>query len=327
MKITILGILSASVTLVACASHPSYQCNSSIQETTPTSRFNVNRADGVVFDEETKLIWKICAEGQRYSRGHCAGVASEITWDEAMQKYENKVDSWRLPSTEELQGLVEEQCKSPAINTAVFPNTPSSPFWSASQDEKNPAKARYLNFFHGRSYSANKSAKYNLRLVRGEGARVLEEQRELVSELMAQSRIEELLKKEKEAESNAFARCSNKASCNRLFALTKTYINSESDKEIKVATDNVIETYDPVEVGSIGMIARMISGEATSAEIRLSVSCMIFGSEILIENLKSETESSEALREKMIESKIACLSKKISTYQSFHSFINERYSE
>ena len=288
---------------------------------------NANRIDGVTFDKETKLTWKTCAEGQRYWKGHCAGYATGITWDEAEQTFGSNGNNWRLPNIEELKGLVEEQCQFPAINMAIFPNTPSSSFWSASLDEKNPAKVWYVDFSYGNSNSTDKSAKHNIRLVRGEDAKVLEERQELISELMAQSRIEELSAKEKEAEGNAFMKCSNKTHCDRLFTLAKTYMTSVANQEIKVATDNIIETYEPVEVGNIGMVARKISGAGASAEVHLSVSCMIFGSDILMENLKSENEASEALRSKMIESKIACLSDKILAYKGFRSFIDKNYSE
>jgi len=323
MRLTIVGILFASIILAGCASQQPYQCNSNIKETSPTSRFNVNRIEGIAYDKETKLTWKICSEGQIYSYGHCAGAATEWTWGEAVKTFGDMGDSWRLPNSEELKSIVEKRCKSPAINMAVFRNAPPSFFWSASQDDKNPAKARYVSFFDGNSYFARKSAEYNIRLVRGEDPKVFEERRELASELISQSRLEELLIKEREAERNAIVRCGSKVSCDKIFSLTKTYITSIANKEIKVVSDNIIETYDPVEVGSIGMVARIMPGQDTSSEIRLSVSCTMFGSEILLKNLRSETEASEALRSKMMQTKIACLSKKISTYKSYHSFINE----
>ena len=146
-------------------------------------------------------------------------------------------------------------------------------------------------------------------------------------ELIEQNRIEELLKQEKDAEQDASVSCSNKARCDRLFSLTHTYISSGSSKKIKNATDNIIETYEPAEVGDIGMSAIKIPGTGDSAVVRLSVSCLVFGSDIIIENLKSESEASESLKSKMKKSKIACLSKKISIYRDFRAFVDEKYSD
>jgi hypothetical protein len=317
----------ASIALAGCVSQPAYQCDPGVQETTPTSRFEENRTYGIAFDRKTKLTWKLCAEGQSYSNGHCTGNATGFTWDEAMKAFEYKGDSWRLPNADELKSLVEGQCQKPAINLIVFPNTPSSSFWSSSLDDTDQSKAWSVSFLQGSSNSGDKSARHNVRLVRGEDAKIVEERQEQVLELMEQSRIEELLKQEKAAESNATVSCSNKARCDRIFSLTQTYITSEASKKIKVATDTNIETYDPVEVGDVGMRAVRIPGKGNAEVVRLSVSCMTFGSDIIIENLKSETEAAEGLKSKMKKSKIACLSKKISIYRDFRSFVDDKYSD
>jgi hypothetical protein len=297
---TTISIASLGITLAGCVSQPAYQCDPGVQETTPASRFEENRTYGIAFDRKTKLTWKLCAEGQSYSNGHCAGNATGFTWDEAMKAFEYKGDSWRLPNADELKSLVEGQCQKPAINLMIFPNTPSSSFWSSSLDDADQSKAWSVSFLQGGSNSGDKSARHNVRLVRGEDAKIVEERQEQVLELMAQSRI---------------------------FSLTQTYITSEASKKIKVATDTNIETYDPVEVGDVGMRAVRIPGKGNAEEVRLSVSCMTFGSDIIIENLKSETEAAEGLKSKMKKSKIACLSKKISIYRDFRSFVDDKYSD
>jgi hypothetical protein len=324
---SIVTTISIGIAFAGCASQPAYHCDSKIQETTPTGRFEINQTYGIAFDQKTKLTWNLCAEGQSYSRGHCFGIATGFTWDDAMQTFEHKGDSWRLPNVDELKGIVEAQCQTPAINIAVFPNTPPSSFWSASSDDTNPAKAWDVSFFDGSSNSTDKTVKHNVRLVRGEDAKIVEERQELILELIEQNRIEELLKLEKKAEQDASVSCSNEARCDRLFSLAQTYVTSEASKNIKVSTDKIIETYDPADAGDIGISAIKISGKGDSAEVRLSVSCKVFGSDILIENLKSETEASESLKSKMKNSKIACLSKKISIYRDFRSFVDEKYSD
>jgi len=324
---TTVSIASIGIALAGCASRPEHHCDPNVQETTPTGRFDINQTYGVAFDNHTKLTWKLCAEGQDFSHGHCTGDATQFTWDEAMRNFENQKDSWRLPNVDELQSIVEAQCKSPSLNIAVFPFTPLSSFWSASPLDKDPALAWYVSFIDGRSNSTGKAARKNVRLVRGEDPKVAEERQEMLSELIHQDRIEELLKQEKDAEQNARVICKSKARCDRLFSLTQTFIASEANAKIKVATDTIIETHDPVSVGDIGMSAIKIPGKNNSAEVRLTASCMIFGSDILIEKLNFETEAAESLRFKMKISKISCLSKKMSVYHDFRSFVDDKYSD
>jgi hypothetical protein len=324
---TTISVASIGFALAGCASRPLYQCNPNIRETTPTNRFDINQTYGIAFDNHTKLTWKLCAEGQSYSHGHCLGDATAFSWDEAMRNFEHKGDSWRLPNVDELKSIVEERCKSPAANIAVFPHTPLSPFWSASPLDKDPSLARYVNFLNGSSNSTVKSSRKNVRLVRGEDPKIAEERQEMLSDLIHQDRIEELLKHEKDAEQNARVSCSNKARCERLFSLTQTYISSEASQKVRISTDKIIETIEPASVGDIGMSAIKIPGTNNSAEIRLTVSCMIFGSDILIENMNIETEAAESLRSKMKKSKLSCLSKKISIYRDFRTFVDDKYSD
>ena len=323
---TTISIASIGIALTGCATRTDYQCDPNAQETTPTSRFDINRTYGVAFDNHTKLTWKLCAEGQNYTHGHCSGDATLFAWDDAMQIFGNRGDSWRLPNVDELKSIVEEQCKSPAINIAVFPHTLLSSFWTASPLDRDPALAWYVSFLDGRSNSTGKAARKNVRLVRGEDPKVAEERQEMLSELIHQNRIEELLKQEMDAKQNARVSCNNKARCDRLFSLTQTYIASEASTKIRVATDTIIETHDPDSVGEIGMSAIKIPGKNNSAEVRLTVSCMIFGSDIIIEKLNLETEAAESLGSKMKKSKISCLSKKISIYHDFRTFVDDKYS-
>jgi len=322
-----ISLVTIGTGFAGCVSQPEYQCDSNILETTPTSRFEINRTYGIAFDRKTKLTWKLCSEGQDNSNGHCLGNATEYSWIEAMNTFEYQGDSWRLPNADELNSIVEGQCKKPAINLRVFPNTPSSAYWTASLTDADPSSARYVSFSRGGSNSDDKSARHFVRLVRGEDPRILEERQEQVLELIEQNRIEDLLKQEIEAERVATVSCNTKARCDRIFSLTQTYITSEASKNIKSASDTVIETYDPVETGEIGMRATRISSKGDTAQVRLSVSCMTFGSDIIIDNLKSETEAAESLKSKMKKSKIACLSKKISIYRDFRSFVDDQYSD
>lgn len=136
MKKSNASIQLASILLIAFSLHNLAQaqsCDSNKPETTPTSRFEINQADGTAFDTKTKLTWKMCAEGQSYSDGHCTGEATEFTQDN-MDVLNLRWSDWRLPVVDELVSLIEVRCVMPAINETIFPDTPNSlfSFWSAS---------------------------------------------------------------------------------------------------------------------------------------------------------------------------------------------------
>src|SRR3989337_1599688 len=143
MKKSIATILFASIVLVGFAmqnlARAEQKCDLGKPETTPASRLEINRTDGTVFDIETKLTWKICAEGQIYSDRSCTGNATNFTWDKAIKIFGDNGDNWRLPNADELNSIGKGRCRSPAINQAIFPDAPSPPFWSSSLDTPNQA--------------------------------------------------------------------------------------------------------------------------------------------------------------------------------------------
>ena len=136
--------------------------------TTPTDDFT-NNGDGTVTHKITGLTWKRCAEGQTVSGGSCAGTATTYTWDQAVAltaTFSGKSD-WRLPRIDELVTLVERNAVSPAINTAVFPNTPASLFWSASASAGSSAYAWNVDFGNGYDDPGYRASTFSVRLVRG----------------------------------------------------------------------------------------------------------------------------------------------------------------
>lgn len=284
------------------------QCFPSRPETTSASRFEINRMDGTAFDTATKLTWKICAEGQKYSDGRCAGSATASSWDNAMHTFGDKGDNWRLPNEDELNSIVERRCIYPAINLAVFPDTPSSPFWSGSSI---PAGAWDVDFFGGNSSTFNRSAMYYVRLVRGaqwldpsgpleirrledEKKQTLEDEKKRLADAVAQ------------AEKGSYVTCKTKGICDKLFSLTQTYIKSTASQKIQLVTDTIIETYHPTESGNISMRAIKTPAQASSAVIRLSVFCKVDDSGIYDK---------------------PCMEKKLEIYNGFPAYINKMRSD
>ena len=178
--LTAFGLtVSAASAQVTCTNE-----NSAVTETTPAADFTDN-GDGTVTDTRTGLVWMRCSLGQTWNAGTrtCDGTASTYTWQAALQSaidvnsgasnddgdgaagYAGATD-WRLPNRNELTSIVERRCWEPAINVALFPNTPSSWFWSSSPYAGSSGDAWYVHFYDGYVNAGSKSSTRQVRLVR-----------------------------------------------------------------------------------------------------------------------------------------------------------------
>jgi len=124
--------------------------------TAPVGRYTV--AADTVKDEVTGLIW------QR------AVPASWYTWAEAGVYCQNLslggMSDWRLPTKKELESIVDRRATDPAIDSAVFPNTPSEFFWSSTLYAGNSSYKWYVSFPAGRSFVDIVQGAYRVRCVR-----------------------------------------------------------------------------------------------------------------------------------------------------------------
>jgi hypothetical protein len=147
--------------------------NPNIENITPDSRYTVHD-DGTVTDNDTGLMWMQCSEGQSWESnggaGNCTGTATTHTWDAALALANGKAfagySDWRLPDIKQLASLVAEDRYSPAINSTIFPATPSSSFWSGSPDAYKSGYSWIVNFNRGYGYSNSRSYDRHVRLVR-----------------------------------------------------------------------------------------------------------------------------------------------------------------
>ena len=149
-------------------------CNTQIPASTPDNAFTLN-ADGTVLHTKTGLTWTRCSAGQSWNGNTCTGTATAHTWQAALQlaqtansnRYLGATD-WRLPNLKELASIVEQRCFDPAINTTVFPGTPSDVFWSASVYAPYPNDAWFVLFNDGSVSNVNEGSNGGaVRLVRG----------------------------------------------------------------------------------------------------------------------------------------------------------------
>jgi hypothetical protein len=125
-----------------------------------------------VTDQHTGLIWKRCSEGMNWDGTTCAGTAGTFTHEAALTQATSQATStgvtWRLPNVKELSSITDKTVVNPAIDSAAFPVTPTSWFWSSTPYAGSSDQAwgihLYLGVF-GPGVRANNGG--NVRLVRG----------------------------------------------------------------------------------------------------------------------------------------------------------------
>ena len=178
-KVLLLLLLAfvSALALTTAQTATAQTINSYIENEWPNNRYT-NHSNGTVTDRKTGLMWKQCPEGQ--SKGFCAddGDTKGFNWKEALEHGNNHTfagkSDWRVPNIKELTSLAALNRYEPAINSTLFPNTPSEGFWSASPDpEADPGDynyAWYVLFYDGSGRSSDSSTRdstLRLRLVRG----------------------------------------------------------------------------------------------------------------------------------------------------------------
>jgi hypothetical protein len=137
---------------------------------TPTEDF-IDNKDGTVTHKKTGLTWQRCSVGQTWTGASCSGTASTYTFDQAnalTSNFAGRTD-WRLPRIDELNSITEYGKYSPAINTAIFPNTPIDSwigFWSSTNGQ-NFDVVWIVNTVDGGIGAPSKTNKNIVRLVSG----------------------------------------------------------------------------------------------------------------------------------------------------------------
>src|ERR1700751_2431976 len=130
----------------------------------PASRFEAQ--GDTVYDKSTDLTWTRCSYGQQWTEGSgCSGSVKLLDWDSAVGLHLQGDANWRLPQRDELQSIVAQNCKRPAINETVFPGTPSIQYWTSSAS--GPSYAWVVFFRTGMStWNFLKTTPFAVRMVR-----------------------------------------------------------------------------------------------------------------------------------------------------------------
>ncbi|WP_297927225.1 DUF1566 domain-containing protein [uncultured Agitococcus sp.] len=142
-------------------------CVSSIKQSAPDSRYQLQNNNKEVKDLKTNLIWQRCAVGQSYSGTACVGGESLHTWASALQFAANTGSGWRLPNIKELKTLIEDSCYDMAINQKFFNDgMVKTTYWTASPNSDDSNSAWRVNFDDGVARPELKTELFAIRLVR-----------------------------------------------------------------------------------------------------------------------------------------------------------------
>lgn len=152
-------------------------CNTTqIEPVTASSSF-LDMHNGSALDLRTGLVWSKCALGQIYTNGTCSGEATHFATAYDALTAANHIKNnylgqsgFRVPTIKELSSIVERQCSYPAINIAVFPDTPSATFLSSTPYPESPDNAvlRTINFSTGEEFTPPVETLRHVRLVKNQ---------------------------------------------------------------------------------------------------------------------------------------------------------------
>jgi hypothetical protein len=112
--------------------------------------------DHLVVDLRFGVEWLRCSVGQIWNGTTCVGEIILLNHEEIEQAItqanEQLGEGWRLPTLEELEALICEDCTQPMIDAEYFPATAGEPYWTG---EVNGMATRHyfsVNFFNGWTY-------------------------------------------------------------------------------------------------------------------------------------------------------------------------------
>ena len=122
----------------------------------PVGQYTVTAT--TVYDVKTKLTWQRTHPTTLYNlsdaKTYCVGLSLGGT-------------GWRLPTTKELQTIVDySQATPPTIDRTAFPGTFSDHFWSSTANMGAPFNGWSVTFYFGGTSSEILSATHYVRCVR-----------------------------------------------------------------------------------------------------------------------------------------------------------------
>ncbi|MFC4701939.1 DUF1566 domain-containing protein [Glaciecola siphonariae] len=172
------GVMIKRLILVGCWALLAILSNVAIAESvcvgdipaTSDEELYLEIGDGQILHRPSNLVFMRCSLGQTWENDECTGEAALYTWQDALQAsygYEfAQALGWRMPNIKELSVIVERACVRPAVNEALFPQTPPDDFWTSTPSIIDDTRAWSMAFFNGTSSIKAKDRSLHVRLVR-----------------------------------------------------------------------------------------------------------------------------------------------------------------
>jgi hypothetical protein len=85
--------------------------------------------------------------------------------------------------------------------------------------------------------------------------------------------LRDQLKEEAVAAKASSFTCVDKVNCAKAFSLAQIFVSNNADQKIQVATDTIIETYNPTETGNLGMKVIKTPGRGSNEMISIVPNC------------------------------------------------------
>jgi hypothetical protein len=118
-------------------------------------------ASRTVYDAKTRLTWQQSVLSTALytwanAKTYCAGAGTSLGGS-----------GWRLPTLGELRTIIDYSHDNPSIDSAAFPSTPATLFWSSSPVAGSSSGAWGITFDYGYANGYRLSNNGNVRCVRG----------------------------------------------------------------------------------------------------------------------------------------------------------------
>lgn len=182
----------------------------------------------------------------------------------------------RLRASPRLQAAMELVLKDLQISTALRNDTRETfiPAYRRRSEVRTYVRLRGLAAAEEERYAQGVWEQTAVTLERVRAERLAEEKR-LADEAAASKARDDAAMAALIADAARGSRvtCASDAECRKAFALAQIFVSTKTDMKIQLATDTIIETYNPTEAGKMGAKVIKTPGAGQSAEIVLTVTC------------------------------------------------------